>query len=263
MQEQNKEQKNSNLMIPASVVLAAFIIGAGIYFSNRENSSSTANNLTSSTQITGVNINPVSNTDHILGNPDAQIVVVEFSDTECPYCKVFQNTMQTVINTYGKDGKVAWVYRHFPVHSLTLKEAEATECANELGGNNIFWKYIDEVFSITDSTNTLDPSKLTTVAKDVGLDTTKFNTCLANEKYANLIAADQQDGIKAGAQGTPYSVLVLKSAISDDKANTISNYIAQNGLSQNVTISQDKKELTMNGALPVDMVKVILDDILK
>jgi len=259
-----KDQKN-NLVIPASIVLAGFLIAAGIYFANKGNNPTAQNNSAATTGIS-INIKPVSSTDHILGNPGAPIILVEFSDTECPYCKMFQTTMQTVMSTYGKAGQVAWVYRYFPLdslHSKSRNESQAVECANELGGNTAFWKYLDTIYTTTNSNNSLDPAELPIIAKDVGLDVVKFNTCLSSGKYANLVQADEQDGINAGAQGTPYNVLILKNALSSDAENMIDSFVLKNNLAQNVTISSDKKEIVLNGALPIEMIKTVLDAILK
>jgi len=257
-----QEQKN-NLIIPISILLAGFLIAGGIYLSNKDKTPAVNTN---TVQQSDININPVSSTDHILGDPNAPIVLVEFSDTECPYCKMFQTTMQTVMSTYGKDGKVAWVYRYFPLdslHSKSRKEAEAAECANELGGNTAFWKMLDTIYAETPSNNGLDAAKLPEFAKSSSVDVTKFNTCLASGKYASLVEADLQDGIKAGAQGTPYNVLILKNKLSSDAESTINNFIIKNNLAENVIISADKNKIVLNGALPIEMAKTIFDTILK
>ncbi|HEY4512581.1 MAG TPA: thioredoxin domain-containing protein [Candidatus Paceibacterota bacterium] len=105
------------------------------------------------------NMVAVTSADHIKGSLSASVKIVEYSDLECPFCKRFHTTMQEVMNTYNKDGKVAWVFRHFPLaqlHSKAPKEAEATECAAELGGNDGFWKFVDKINEITPSNNKLD-----------------------------------------------------------------------------------------------------------
>jgi protein-disulfide isomerase len=258
-----QDQKN-NLVIPASIVLAGFLIAGGIYLSNRSDSPTVKN--VGKVEQSDITLNPVSVNEHLRGNPEAAVTIVEFSDTECPFCKMFQTTMQSIIDTYGKDGKVAWVYRHFPLDSLhpkSRKEAESTECANELGGNTAFWKMLDSIYTNTPSNNGLDAAKLPVFAKDAGVDVTKFNTCLASGKYADTVEAYFQDGVKAGAQGTPYSVLVMKNAISSDVEQNIQDYVLKNNLAQNVIISSDKKDIVLNGALPVDMIKAILDIIVK
>src|SRR3989338_7324058 len=100
------------------------------------------------------NVRPVSAQDHIRGDSQAPVKIVEYSDIECPFCKRFHPTMQQVMAQY--QGKVAWVYRHFPLsfHQNAEKEAEATECANELGGDNKFWEYTDKLLDQTTSGGT-------------------------------------------------------------------------------------------------------------
>lgn len=160
-------------------------------------------------------VKPVSSEDHILGNPNAPVKVIEFSDFECPFCKRFHQTMKRLMDEYGKDGRVAWVYRHFPIdsiHSKARKEAQAAECANEIGGNKAFWAYADRLFEVTPSNDRLDLALLPRIAQDVGLDRTKFKACLEGDarggKYAAHIEADYQDAVASGGNGTPYSLVI-------------------------------------------------------
>lgn len=108
-------------------------------------------------------LDPVTAKDHIAGNPQADLLIIEYSDPECPFCKRFHETMTQVMNEYGKQGKVAWVYRHFPldsIHSKARHEAEAMECAGEIGGNTKFWEYLNKLEEITPANNQLDPTLL-------------------------------------------------------------------------------------------------------
>ncbi len=258
------QEKKNNLSIPVAIIIAGFLIAGGIYLSNKSDTPRSQDNQ-AVTNTTDINIKPISKDNHILGNPDAPVALVEFSDTECPFCKMFHTTMQSLMNTYGKDGKVAWVYRHFPLDSIHPKarnEAEATECVNDLGGNTAFWKMLDTIYANTPSNNGLDAAKLPEFAKLAGVDVAKFNSCLESGKFASKVNSDFQDGVAAGAQGTPYSVLVLKNTLSSGAESTLQEYILKNGLAQNVIISSSKKEVVLSGALPVDMIKTILDSIL-
>lgn len=147
--------------------------------------------------------------DHIRGSPDAPVKIVEFADTECPLCKRFHPTLQRIVAEYP--GKVAWVFRHFPldnIHPKARKEAEATECANDLGGNEKFWTYLDRLYEITPSNNRLDPAELPRIAEYVGLNRAKFEQCLESGKYVQRVAEDLDDALAAGAQGTPYTMVV-------------------------------------------------------
>ena len=102
----------------------------------------------------------------------------------------------------------------FPIaslHAKAIKEAEATECAAELGGNAIFWQYLDTIFETTNSNDSLDPLKLPEIAVSLGLDEAAFNTCLSSGKHNAFILQSVEDAVKAGARGTPYSVILSKS----------------------------------------------------
>jgi protein-disulfide isomerase len=136
---------------------------------------------------------------------------VEYSDTECPFCKEFHKTMRALMTEYGNKGELAWVYRHFPVvglHSKAPKEAEALECAGELGGNAKFWEYANRLYEVTPSNNNLEPTELENIAKQAGLSSDKFNTCLESGQYAPRVKADMNDAQEAGGEGTPFSVVI-------------------------------------------------------
>jgi len=221
-------------LIPLAVIVAGGLIAGAIYFGGGSDNLATSNTVKQHTE--QIDIVPVTNKDHIIGSINADLVVVEYSDTECPFCKVFHNTMKEVVSTYN--GQVAWVYRHFPIaqlHSKATKEAEATECAFELGGNQGFWNYLDKIFETTNSNNSLDPNQLPIIATNVGLDKSAFNTCLSSGKYNAFITKSVEDAVKAGARGTPYSVI-----------------IAKNG-----------EKVVINGAEPFESVKLKIDSLLK
>ena len=160
-------------------------------------------------QPTQVEVERLRANDHIRGSKDARILLIEYSDLECPFCKRFHPTAQQAVDQYK--GQVAWVYRHFPldqIHSKADKEAEATECATELGGNDGFWKMADKIFEVTPSNNGLNLDDLPKLASQVGLDQNKFKTCLDSGKYAAYVEEDYQSGIRAGVTGTPGNILL-------------------------------------------------------
>ena len=206
---------SERLYIPLAIIIAGLFIGGAIYLAGR--STAIQNGTYSATQVNSVmqatTMRPISSADHILGNPHADVVIVEYSDTECPFCKSFYSSLQKIISVYGVSGKVAWVYRHFPIaeiHKRAEHEAEATECANELGGPDVFWKYLTKVYATTNSDDSLDPAQLPKIASDLGLNVSDFNTCLSSGKYAAKVQADYDDAVKTGGQGTPHTILVTK-----------------------------------------------------
>lgn len=84
--------------------------------------------------------------DHILGNPEAPIKIIEYSDFECPYCKVFHVTLNKIVTE--SNGNVSWVYRHWPLHQNSFEKAVASECVAQIKGNEAFWKYSDLLFGL-------------------------------------------------------------------------------------------------------------------
>lgn len=154
-------------------------------------------------------VDPISDKDHIRGDKNAKIALIEYSDLECPFCKSFHPTAQQVVDEY--DGQVMWVYRHFPLdqlHPKAAKEAEAAECASELAGNEGFWAYVDKVFEVTPSNNGLDLDELPAIATEVGINQSAFETCLDSGIQAQRVQDDYQSGIKAGVSGTPGNILL-------------------------------------------------------
>lgn len=142
--------------------------------------------------------------DHIKGAKNAKVTLIEYSDFECPFCKRHFETMNQILKDYPND--VRLVFRHFPLtnlHQNAQKEAEASECAAELGGNDAFWKMHDKIFTETQSNDGLSLARLPAMAKEIGLDEAKFKTCLDTGKYTAKVQKDQQDGGSAGVEGTP------------------------------------------------------------
>jgi len=153
---------------------------------------------------------PVSKTrDHIRGNPDAPVSLIEYSDFECPFCKRFHDTAKQIVQQYG--GKVNWVYRHFPLdfhNPAAQREAEAAECAAELGGNEAFWRYTDLIYTRTPSNGKGVPeAELPGMATSIGLDKSKFVECLASGRKSARVREDLVEGSAIGINGTPGNIL--------------------------------------------------------
>lgn len=211
------EDDKNKISTPMAIVVAGFLVMVGLFVNKlpaqNPNTNIDINTEDSKTnEDVSISLDPISADDHIRNNSkNTQIVIVEYSDTECPFCKDFHNTMIQVMDKYGD--KVAWVYRHFPIDSLhqkARKEAEATECANKLGGNDAFWKYLDMIFESTPSNDKLDLALLPTFAEKIGLNVTDFNQCLDSGEFKDKVQVDFESGVRAGVQGTPYSVIITK-----------------------------------------------------
>ena len=156
------------------------------------------------------NVRPVSDQDHIYGDPKAAITLVEYSDFECPFCKRFHVTAKQLVDQ--SEGKVNWVYRHFPLafhNPGAQKQSEASECAAKQGGNDAFWSYSTLIYQRTRSNGKGFPvSDLVPLAKEIGLDVEPFERCLESGEMNARVKADYQNGIASGVTGTPGNILL-------------------------------------------------------
>ena len=150
----------------------------------------------------------VQDGDRILGSKDADIVMIEYSDFECPFCQSFHPTAKQAVEEYK--GKVAWVYRHYPLtfHPRALPAANASECVANLAGNNAFWLFADKVFA--DQTKYLTDSGLADAAVSAGAKKADFEACFKEQKYTDAINKIMQGGSDAGITGTPGTFVINK-----------------------------------------------------
>lgn len=139
--------------------------------------------------------------DHVLGDADAQVVVIEYGDLECPVCGRFaREVFPTVQADYIDTNRVRWVFRHLPlseIHPHALRAAAASECAAE---QDRFYDYIETLF---DNQAALEDADLIDYATDLGLDAEAFTSCLSSNRHDERINSDREDVIDLGATGAP------------------------------------------------------------
>jgi protein-disulfide isomerase len=145
--------------------------------------------------------------DAILGDPDAPVTIVEFSDYECPFCKRnFQQVLPKIKEKYIDTGKVKYVFRDLPLpfhEPIATQEALAAECAGDMGGDSKYYEFHDELYRTTKSNKGLEQSQLYEIAEKVGLNAAEFKECLDTEKFKEEIEKDMADGASYGVTGTP------------------------------------------------------------
>lgn len=201
--------QQQNVTVLVSILVAGALIAGALFVAGRS-----AGGPTAETPGSGVgNVPAVTSEDHILGNPDAPVVIVEYTDLECPFCKVFHETMKQVMDEYGESGNVAWVLRNFPLEQLhpnAPRLAEAAECVAELGGNTSYWSFIDAMFTVAPVNTLFDMSRLTSTASGVGISGAAFDACLESGRYRDKISNEYNDAVGTGGQGTPHSIAVIK-----------------------------------------------------
>ena len=224
----SRKTDSGSLSLPGAIIIAGALIAVALIWiykpaNNGRPSTANSDNNTPNTASTG--IPPVTAADHLLGNPNAPIKLIEYSDLSCPYCKEFNPTMEQVMDTYGPGGKVAWIYRHFPLyqpvdgvipHPNSLIQAEALECAAQLGGNSGFFAFEKKWFSVFPDDGagrgaTIDREVIRKTAEDIGLDAVSFNECVSSGRFKSRIEQSFADSLKAGVTGTPLTIMVTPS----------------------------------------------------
>ena len=230
--------KKTSLAVPVAIVVAAALIAGAIYLNGKNKTTPGATEPPKEE----VTVRPVDGTDHIRGNPNAPIMLVEYSDYDCPFCSQFHTTMTRMMEKYGATGKVAWVYRHFPLkqlHPNAPKIAAASECVAELGGTDAFWKFTDLVFNEKPIENVngqdrlgfTDMTRLPEFAERAGVDRGRFELCNNSGKYNDAITAAINEAVAAGGTGTPHTLIVAGNEIKATLPGAIpfENYATNEG----------------------------------
>lgn len=211
----------NQFLIPVAIILGFGMIAAAIFFGQQsspsaqyalENTAPEENQVRPNDNGNPEDINPVTEEDWIRGNPNAPIQIVEYSDYDCPFCKNFHETMNQVMDEYGADGQVAWIFRHFPLQQLHPNApaiAQAAECVGNLGGNESFWTFSDFVFDERSTNEPTDITRLEEFAVSSGVSAAAFNECVANNEYQENVEADFNNAIAVGGRGTPHSIVLV------------------------------------------------------
>ena len=206
-----KIKQYKDLFLPVAIVLAALIVGGSILMGKvdfslpKSSSSSRATSPTPSQPSpspSGGSVDiPVSSDDHIRGNPQAPVTLIEFSDMQCPFCQRFHPTAKQALQEYGD--QLRWVYKHFPldsIHPHATPAAEASECVWEQKGDDGFWTFVDGVF---DNQDRMGPELYRELAQNMGANMSRFDDCVSQRKYQEKVRADYDLGTKSGVTGTP------------------------------------------------------------
>lgn len=202
--------REQSLAVPIAIVIAGLVIAGALYFSGRPNQNPASSNREASAGDAS-KVPLVTVEDHILGDPNAPIKIIEYTDLECPYCKQFHTTMEEIMATYGKNGAVAWVMRNFPIvqqHPNAPKLAEAAECVAALAGNAGYWNFLTELFTIAPQGTFFPIDRLSEAALSVGADAGAFDQCMARRTYKELVTEQFNDAVATGAVGTPHNIIV-------------------------------------------------------
>lgn len=206
--------KKGNINLSVSIIIAGLIIAGAVVYSNGDKKTPSVDDSSPTVpQAAGdaSKVNPVTAEDHIFGNPDAPLKVVEYSDFECPFCSRLHLTLKQLVEE--SNGQVAWVYRQFPLDSLhpvkARLEAVTSECVAEIGGNNAFWQFAEKFFEVTPSNNQTDvDTVLPQIIAEIGLDQAAIDECVESGRHDQNIQDDINNAVEVGGKGTPYSIII-------------------------------------------------------
>ncbi len=217
----------SSYTLPVAILMGGLIVAGAVYFSMAKKETTTSSGTGNPALV-----RPVGPSDHIFGNPAAKVMIVEYADFDCKFCKGFDETLHQIIANEGASGKVAWVYREFPlteIHPNAMNDARAAECVAKTAGNDAFWRFADSLFAH----QPVDPMNYGVLAHAAGVSGNAFATCYANAATTvdARILADRQNALAIGARGTPYSLILVAGA----------------------------PPIVMDGAYPYDVVKQLVD----
>jgi protein-disulfide isomerase len=230
-------KERESFSVPVAIVIAAALIAGAIYITgNNPKQAAVQKEAAAAAADANTTFRAVDSTDHIRGNPNAPIVLVEYSDFDCPFCKQFDDTLQQIMKDYGTSGKVAWVYRQLPLQQLhpnAPKIAIASECVAQLGGNNAFWKFSDRIFKEKTDRTFTDMSRISEYAVGAGVEKAVFEDCYNNNKTKDKVDKSITEAFAAGARGTPHTFIL----VGDQRT-------------------------VINGAQPYPVVKQIIDNVL-
>ncbi|MBI5803525.1 DsbA family protein [Candidatus Pacearchaeota archaeon] len=254
------------------VLLGIVVIGLLFFFVGNVSVGNAVNDPTTTPGTTAPSVVKASaDNDAVLGDKNAPITIIEFSDYQCPFCRQFwATTFVSIKSEYIDTGKVKFVYRDFPlssIHPMAEPSAEAAECVKDKGGDAAYYKYHDKIFSeqnILDSgsangqvtkTVTYSTNDLKKWAKDLGYN---IDSCLDSGKFNSEVQKDLADGISDGVQGTPGFMVISKNGLTD-KSSIEEIEAATQGAVRIVKTSDGKEGVFVGGALPFSAFQQVIE----
>jgi protein-disulfide isomerase len=198
--------KKNKLGVPSSIIIAAIILSVShVLYATILNTKNTG----TATVFKG---SPISEKDFPTGDEKSDVVVVEYSDTECPFCARVHPTLSQIYSEYRD--RVSFVYRYFPltqIHPDAFVEAQSIECIGKQLGSEKRRSYITQMFAhkITNNSMVMTKGVREELARNLGADMKTFISCVSSEESSVVVNNSIQDGVTAGVSGTP-ATFILK-----------------------------------------------------
>jgi protein-disulfide isomerase len=229
------ERTQGHPAIPIAIIVGFAMVAITIFLTGKDDPAplSVPPPADSEQTVPNTTVRPLDTTDYVKGNPNAPIVIIEYSDYDCPFCKQYHDTLTSIMNEYGVTGKVAWVYRQFPLaqlHPNAPRISEAALCVGSLGGSTAFWSFTDNIFLNRAPDEQTNMVALEGYAIEAGVDAQKYRECLLKGDTTDEVEKSVAEALALGARGTPYTVITVGS-----------------------------EQAVVNGAQPYEVVKGIID----
>ncbi|MDO8512725.1 MAG: thioredoxin domain-containing protein [bacterium] len=227
--EENISNKST---LPAIIVLVVIVVVVGFLLTKAKVPPATkpavqqAGSAPTEPPFDPASIPAVSAQDYIKGSATATTTIVLYSDTQCPYCRVFYPELKKVLS---ENPDVRLVYRPTPFKPTGQVEEKAMDCANDQGK---YWEYLDAIYTSTDTENIIDPARLAKIGTDLGLDGTVFSQCLSSDKYGSKTQIYLDAARVAKITGTPTSIIIgpkgatpIRGAVGADQLAKVVNSV--------------------------------------
>lgn len=201
------EQKKFELTPSISILVAGVLIAGAVIFTNVRGAAVVSGD-SPQAPTAATNVRPPSTSDHIIGSPTAPLVLIEYSDFQCPYCSLVHPTIKKIVA--DSNGQIAWVLRNFPLESIhpnARPGALAAECIAVQLGNDAYWQFADTVFA---NQSKMSPAYFEQLALSLGAQKTAYQACLVAPATAKIIDDSLVEVERNGGQGTPYTILYDK-----------------------------------------------------
>ncbi|MGM0628967.1 MAG: DsbA family protein [Patescibacteria group bacterium] len=251
--------KNDNL-VTISIIIAGIIISGSLLYTRDFSFGSDNENTENQEEVT--NIPSARENEPLLGNPNADIIFIEYSDTECPFSSQFAREREKIMSTYGAEGKIAWIYRAISGSNRTSAiKALSLECVSKNAENHKFWRYLRRIENKElEKDENGDPNidALISSARKEGIPQKQLRECIKNETYLKNIKRNLKEALSEEARGTPFTVIILSEDLSSLEQKKINSEF-QEIPADLITIPSEPNRIFLNGLLEAEKIKKIID----
>lgn len=204
---------SKSLAVPLAIVIASIIVAIVIFFNSSSNNQYRLTNNQPASVSTELQapVSIPSNSDFILGNPNAPILITTYTNLTCTECKTLYDNMFALMTRYGDTGSVSWMMR--PYSDLTNNsnlDAQAF-CIGDAQSNQKFWKFVREVMDLQKGTEVITDTTSKRIAESLDIEWDEVENCMKTNYYSNLLENSVSEIRNSGAKQIPSTVVFIGS----------------------------------------------------